>query len=172
MQNESYTTGTHCEPQERNTLKQRRCARSTTNLPNCSITTGKVRSDQKVGRFMFVAVWAAFAILSTKHDQSCCRIPTLELRIRPHTLNTCGSITFHMGHTHRLCIRLSSGACLPNGGKGMTSIPQMVGCYTKSRSETPGAYIDRRSCNARPSKQPSRARPSHGGDVPTASQWG
>ena len=74
-------------------------------------------------------------------------IPAVEMRICLHGLNTCGNITFHMGHTHWRCNWLSGGACFARDGKDTTCIPRIVGHYTKSVFETPGTCTDRRSSN-------------------------
>ena len=138
---------------------------------NISNTTGKVRSVQKVGRFMFAEMQAAFAIHIGIPALELRIIPALELRIRLHELDTCGNITF-TSHTHWLCNWVSGGACLVRGGKSTTWMPRIVGHRTESVSEMPGTCTDRRSSNARPSDQPPRARPNRGEAVPIEFQWG
>ena len=120
LQNKSLDRTTHRQSQERSILKQTRCTCSTINLPNISNTTGKVRSVQKVGRFVFAEMQAAIAIHTG--------IPVVEMRICLHELNTCGNITFRMGHTHWLCNWLSGGACLARGGKGTRLRPATLRC--------------------------------------------
>ena len=163
-----FSTVTHVHLKRTDTQRQVEAAQWTT-IPTLHGVTGVLR---KLGDFFFADMLVALTILSTKHRKSKSRIPTLELRIRPHELNTRGNITFRMGHTRWLCIWPSGGACLAKGGKGMTCSPRIAGNCTKSKSETPGTCIDRRSNNARPSDQPSPARPSHGGGGPILFQWG
>ena len=69
--------------------KQRHQRVSTDNLPNFSSTTGKVRSAQNVGRFLF-DVFVALAIGSPKRDIIRCSILALEQRGHSHELNHLG----------------------------------------------------------------------------------
>ena len=147
------------------------CALTQQISPTFPALVGSSGVLRKLGDFSLADSSVACARFSTIHGTSWCRAAALELRIHAHELSTCGNITFRMGHTHWLCTSPSGGARLAKDGKGMTWIPRIVEHHTKSRSETPGTCTDRRSSNARPSGQPSRARPNRGAAVTIQFQW-
>ena len=131
--------------------------------PNISITTGKVRSAQKVGRKMRQAFRPEL-----NNEMFAWR-----LRKDARSANSkAGQLTYHKDHTDSPCIWLIGEACLARAERGRRRSPRPAAHCTTSGAVRRGVCIGKCSRNALPANPPSPARPSRAGGGPTRFRLG